>query len=54
MSFNDVSNYDFNILENTLLGEHFLLIKNKFANLLEELNNEQLLNQIIRFLKKLD
>lgn len=44
----NLSNYNANILKNTLLGEHFLLIKNKYSIFLEKLNNQNLLNYKIR------
>jgi hypothetical protein len=44
----NLSNYNVNILKDTLLGKHYLLIKNKFSDFLEELHNEKLLNQQIR------
>jgi hypothetical protein len=45
----NLSNYNFDILNDTLLGQHFLLIKNRFGNILEDLYNKNLLNKIIRF-----
>ena len=46
----NISNYNVNILKDTLLGKHFLMLKNKYNNLLELLNQKNLLNQQIRFL----
>lgn len=45
-----LSNYNINKLINTLLGKHFILIKNRFSNLLEELNKKDLLNKKIIYL----
>lgn len=47
---NSLSNYNVNILKDTLLGEHYLLIKKKYEKFLVELNNEELLTQQIRYL----
>jgi hypothetical protein len=46
----NLSNYNINIIKNTLLGKHFLLIKNKYSTFLEKLNNKNLLNNKIRYL----
>jgi hypothetical protein len=46
----NLSNYNFNILKNTLLGKHFLLTKNKFSRFLEDLDYKELLTQRVRYL----
>jgi len=46
----NLSNYNVYMLKDTLLGKHFLIIKNNFNNFLEELNNEKLFNYKIRYL----
>lgn len=46
----NLSNYNVNILKDTLLGKHFMILKNKYRELLEELNDNKLLNQKIRYL----
>jgi len=46
----NLPNYNVNILKDTLLGKHYLLIKNRYENFLEELNNQELLTQQIRYL----
>ena len=48
----NISNYNVNILKDTLLGKHFLMLKNRYNDLLESLNQKNLLNQQIRFLNK--
>ena len=46
----NISNYNVNILKDTLLGKHFLMLKNRYNDLLESLNQKKLLTQQIRFL----
>jgi hypothetical protein len=46
----NLSNYNVNVLKDTLLGKHFIILKNKYRDFLEELNNEKLLKQKIRYL----
>ena len=46
----NISNYNVYVLKDTLLGKHFLILKNKYRDFLEELNNEKLLKEKIRFL----
>jgi hypothetical protein len=36
----NLSNYNVNILKDTLLGKHFIILKNKYRDFLEELNND--------------
>jgi len=49
---NNLSNYNVNILKDTLLGKHYLLIKNKYEQLLDELNNDELLTLQIRYVNE--
>lgn len=46
----NLPNYNVNILKDTLLGKHYLMIKDKYEKFLEELNNEQLLTRQVRYL----
>ena len=46
----NLSNYNVHILKNTLLGKHFLLIKNKFEDYLKMLNHKKLLNKQVKYL----
>ena len=46
----NLSNYNVNVLKDTLLGKHFIILKNKYGDFLEKLNNEKLLKQKIRYL----
>ena len=42
-------NYNLLILRNTLLGKHFLIIKNRFNEFLKDLDNNDLINEKIKF-----
>ena len=46
----NLPNYNGHILKNTLLGNHFLLIKKRFDNYLKNLNNRKLLFKQVRYL----
>jgi hypothetical protein len=47
---NNLSNYNVYFLKNTLLGKHFILIKNKFSDFLKSLDNEKLFDKKIIYL----
>lgn len=47
---NNLSNYNYDILKNNLLGKHFLIIKRRYNDFLKDLSSKKLLNEKIRFL----
>jgi len=46
----NLSNYNVNMLKDTLLGKHFIMIKESFDEYLQSLYVKQLLNKKVRFL----
>lgn len=46
----NLSNYNYDILKNNLLGKHFLIIKRRYNDFLKDLSSKKLLNEKIRFL----
>lgn len=44
----NLCNYNFHILKDTLLGEHFIIIKNKYKNFLINLNDNKLIYENVR------
>jgi hypothetical protein len=48
----NLPNYNVHFLKNTLLGKHFILIKNNYNNYLQLLDNYNLFNKKIKYINK--
>jgi hypothetical protein len=46
----NLSNYSVNFLKDSLLGKHFMIIKNKYGEFLELLDNENLFDKKIKYI----
>ena len=46
----NLSNYNVNFLKGTLLGKHFILIKNRYGEFLESIDNQNLFDKKIKYL----